>query len=173
MSGVQARLSATILSPGQDREPVATVSDGDRPVKRSWSDDVDDQQTRKNEPPDEGGSGKLVETGENRTPRPERVGRRSTPGEVDDLISLPSGPPSTGFRSASRPYLRRAPHRRQVPQHFDLSAPDHQPAEVRLKRTAVYLGSSGCEVAIYWLAPVLRGGGTSACNRLIFSPVET
>ena len=73
------------------------------------------------------------------------------------FFSLLSGPPSTGFRSASRLYLRRAPHRRQAPQHFDLSAPDHQPAEVRLKWTAVYLGSSGCVIAIYWLAPVLRG----------------
>jgi hypothetical protein len=67
--------------------------------------------------------------------------------------SLLFGPPSTGFRSASRLYLRRAPHRRQVAQHFDLSAPDLQPAEVRPKRTAVYSGSSGCEIAIYWLAP--------------------
>src|SRR5213082_1749171 len=95
MSGVQARLSATISSPGQDREPVATVSDGDRPVKRSWS-DCGRSANYKNEPPDEGGSGKLVETGENRTPRPERVGRRSTPGEVDALIPCCLGPRRPG-----------------------------------------------------------------------------
>jgi hypothetical protein len=67
--------------------------------------------------------------------------------------SLLSGPPSTGFRSASRLCLRRTPHRWQVAQHFDLLAPDPQPAEVRLKWTAVYSGSSGCVIAIYWLAP--------------------
>lgn len=64
----------------------------------------------------------LVETGENRTPRPERVDRRSTPGEVDALIpccldprrpgsiqpaGFVLGAPHTGGRSRSTSTYRR------------------------------------------------------------------